>query len=309
MFDLLLCTIRIIDDIDRERKSMSTKLVNLRIDFAFKQLFGTKGNEEILTGFLNAILEESLDAPITSLQLEDQSYEDDKLSILDLLATLDNGTQVNIEIQLRNTHDMVKRSLYYWSKLYTSQMQEGMPYRSLRKTITINLLDFILFSQEDAFHTTGQLWNTKMQRLLSDDIEIHFVEIPKLVKQWREEKVNPWENTFVRWMLLLPAHEDEHLTQTLEEIAMNQDPILQKAMNKWENMSHDSSFRTAYEAHEKLLLDEQAKLAHAREEGLEEGMEKGNIQLIRGMHKNGMPLEDIAKFTGLSTEEIRKLLL
>lgn len=110
---------------DRERKPMSTKLVNLRIDFAFKQLFGTKGNEEILTGFLNAILEESLDAPIASLQLEDphlhKSYEDDKLSILDLLATLDNGTQVNIEIQLRNTHDMVKRSLYYWSKLYTSQ--------------------------------------------------------------------------------------------------------------------------------------------------------------------------------------------
>ncbi|OTX33660.1 ATPase [Bacillus thuringiensis serovar shandongiensis] len=222
---------------------MSTKLVNLRMDFAFKQLFGIKENEEILTGF----------------------------------------------------------------------MQEGMPYRSLRKTITINLLDFILFSQDDAFHTIGQLWNTKMQRLLSDDIEIHFVEIPKLVIQWREGKVNPWENTFVRWMLLLPAHEDEHLTQTLEEIAMNQDPILQKAMDKWENMSHDSSFRTVYEAREKVLLDEQAKIAHAREEGLEEGIEKGieqgKVQLIRGMHKNGMPLEDIARFTGLSTEKIRKILL
>ncbi|AFU17748.1 hypothetical protein MC28_G015 (plasmid) [Bacillus thuringiensis MC28] len=35
-------------NIDRERKSISTKLVNLRIDFAFKQLFGTKGNEEVL---------------------------------------------------------------------------------------------------------------------------------------------------------------------------------------------------------------------------------------------------------------------
>ncbi|PEZ06887.1 ATPase [Bacillus sp. AFS018417] len=292
---------------------MSTKLVNLRIDFAFKQLFGTKGNEEILTGLLNAILEESLDEPIVSLQLEDphlhKAYEDDKLSILDLLATLENGTQVNIEIQLRNTHDMIKRSLYYWSKLYTSQMQEGMPYRSLRKTITINLLDFILFSNDESFHTIGQLWNTNTQQILSNDIEIHFVEIPKLVRQWREEKVNPWENAFVRWMLLLPAHEDEHLTQTLEEIAMNQDPILQKAISKWENMSHDSSFRTAYEAREKLLLDEQAKLAHAREEGLEEGLEKGKFQLIRGMHKNGMPLEDIAKFTGLSTEEVRKILL
>ncbi|MEH7607349.1 Rpn family recombination-promoting nuclease/putative transposase, partial [Priestia megaterium] len=231
---------------------MSTKLVNLRIDFAFKQLFGTKGSEDILTGFLNAVLEKSLEAPIMSLQLEDphlhKAYEDDKLSILDLLATLNNGTQVNIEIQLRNTHDMVKRSLYYWSKLYTSQMQEGMPYRALRKTITINLLDFILFSSDEEFQTTGQLWDTTKQRVLSDDIEIHFVEIPKLVKQWREEKVNPWENAFVRWILLLPAHEDEHLTQTLEEIAMNQDPILQKAMDKWENMSHDSSFRSAYEA-------------------------------------------------------------
>lgn len=80
---------------------------------------------------------------------------------------------------------------------------------------------------------------------------------------------------------------------------MNQDPILQKAMNKWENMSHDSSFPLAYEAHEKLLLDEQAKLAHAREEGVEQG----KIQLIRCIHKNGMPVEDIVKFTGLSTKK------
>ena len=105
-------------------------------------------------------------------------------------------------------------------------------------------------------------------------------------------------------MLLLPAHEDEHLTRTLEEIAMKQDPILQKAMNKWENMSHDSSFRRAYEAREKLLLDEQAKLAHAEQKG----MEKGRIQLIQGMHKNGLSIEDIAKFTGLKGSDIQQFL-
>ncbi|MES1054282.1 Rpn family recombination-promoting nuclease/putative transposase, partial [Bacillus thuringiensis] len=96
----------------------------------------------------------------------------------------------------------------------------------------------------------------------------------------------------------------EHLTHTLEEIAMNQDPMLQKAMNKWEDMSQNSSFRLQYEAREKVLFDEQAKLAHAREEGKEEG----KMQLIRGMHKNGMPIEDIAKFTGLRVEEIREFL-
>ncbi|WP_445291671.1 PD-(D/E)XK nuclease family transposase, partial [Bacillus cereus] len=44
-----------------------------------------------------------------SLQLEDphlhREHEDDKLSILDVSATLDTGTKVNVEIQLNNNHD------------------------------------------------------------------------------------------------------------------------------------------------------------------------------------------------------------
>ncbi|MCY0078203.1 Rpn family recombination-promoting nuclease/putative transposase, partial [Bacillus thuringiensis] len=55
--------------------------VNLRIDFAFKQLFGTKGNEEILMRFLNEVLQKSLVSPITSVSLEDphlhKEYKED----------------------------------------------------------------------------------------------------------------------------------------------------------------------------------------------------------------------------------------
>ena len=58
--------------VGRERKSMANpSLVNLRIDFAFKQLFGTSGSEEILITFLNAMLKDSLESPIQSLQFED----------------------------------------------------------------------------------------------------------------------------------------------------------------------------------------------------------------------------------------------
>lgn len=42
---------------------------------------------------------------------------------------------------------------------------------------------------------------------------------------------------------------------------------------------------------------------------LQKGIEKGKIQLIHDMHKNGMPIEDIAKFTSLDIEEIRNILL
>ena len=38
-------------------------------------------------------------------------------------------------------------------------------------------------------------------------------------------------------------------------------------MNKQERISQDSSFRQAYEAREKALMDEAAKFAHARNEG------------------------------------------
>lgn len=86
---------------------------------------------------------------------------------------------------------MIKRSLYYWGKLYTSQLQKGMPYSALHKTITINLLNFVMFQEYEDFHTTGKLWNIQQQKPLSDDIEVHVVEIPKLMQQWREEKVNP----------------------------------------------------------------------------------------------------------------------
>ncbi|KEK21175.1 Rpn family recombination-promoting nuclease/putative transposase [Bacillus gaemokensis] len=303
---------------------MSNQLVNLRIDFAFKQLFGTNGSEDILITFLNAMLKDSLESPIASLQLEDphlhREHGDDKLSILDVSATLDTGTKVNVEIQLNNNHDMIKRSLYYWGRLYTSQLQKGMPYSSLHKTITINLLNFVMFQEYEEFHTTGKLWNMQQQNVLSDDIEVHIVEIPKLMQQWRDEKVNPWEDSFVRWLLLLPANEDEHLTQTLEDIAMNQDPILQKAMNKWERMSQDSSFRKEYEAREKALMDEAAKFAHAHNEGkkegiqeglqkgMEQGVQQGKIQMIKGMNELGVPIETIAKASKISVEEVKRIL-
>ncbi|OON47135.1 hypothetical protein B0R37_16935 [Bacillus anthracis] len=40
------------------------KLVNLRIDFAFKQLFGTSRREDILLTLLNAMLADSLKSSI-----------------------------------------------------------------------------------------------------------------------------------------------------------------------------------------------------------------------------------------------------
>ncbi|MCQ6531096.1 Rpn family recombination-promoting nuclease/putative transposase [Bacillus mycoides] len=182
--------------------------VNLRVDFAFKQLFGTKGNEEILMRFLNEVLQKSLVSPITSVSLEDphlhKEYKEDKLSIMDVRATLGTGELVNIEIQLANKHDIQKRSLYYWSKLYASQMQ--------------------------------------------------------------------------------------------------------RAIDKWDNMSHNQAFRREYEAREKVLLDEKAAVAHAEKKGIEKGREEERTQIIQQMHEGGMTPQNIATIVKMTVEEVQRIL-
>ena len=46
-------------------------------------------------------------------------------------------------------------------------------------------------------------------------------------------------------------------------------------------MSQDSSFRQAYDAREKVLMDEATKFAHAETEGIKRGMEQGMKQGIK----------------------------
>ncbi|AHA75513.1 hypothetical protein YBT1518_34181 (plasmid) [Bacillus thuringiensis YBT-1518] len=130
--------------------------------------------------------------------------------------------------------------------------------------------------------------------------------------QWKEKQVNPWEDSFLRWLLLLSANEDTQFTHTLEEIAMNRDLILKNAMQKWEKMSQDPEFRMSYEVRQKALIDEASKYKYAEKKGMEKGREvgiqEGKIQLIQGMHKNGMDIEDIAKFANMDMPEIRHIL-
>ncbi|MGG1148190.1 hypothetical protein [Bacillus wiedmannii] len=94
----------------------------------------------------------------------------------------------------------------------------------------------------------------------------------------------------------------------MEVIAMEQDEALQKAMQNWDNMSHNKEFRRAYEAREKLLLDEKAAVAHAERKGREQGLEKGRGQIIQQMYDSGMTSEGIATILKMSVEAVHRIL-
>ncbi|MED4732357.1 Rpn family recombination-promoting nuclease/putative transposase [Aneurinibacillus migulanus] len=287
------------------------KRLDLRIDFAFKALFGTHGNESILAAFLNAALRLPDSQKITEVTLLDPQFNkeniEDKKSILDVHAQLEDGSRVNVEIQMNNKHDMEKRTLYYWSRMYTSQMKEGMDYGELCRTITINIVDFRYLSHTLGYHSIFQLYETEEKFLLTDTLEIHFMELPKLLIKWRRGEVNPRENQLVRWLLLLEASEDEEITQVLEEIAMQEDQTLKKAIDEWERVSQDPEVLLAYEARRKTLLDEKSALRRAEKQGEIIGEKRGIMKVALGMIQKGMDNKTIAELTELTQEEIEQL--
>jgi len=164
------------------------QLIDLKIDYAFKLIFGKQGNEPILMAFLNAALkfpQENLITKVTLLNPElNKEYKDDKKSVMDIRAVTSEGMQVNIEIQLANKHDMERRSLYYWAKMYTEQMNKGMAYQELANTIAINILDFNYIKQTRNYHSVFRLFEKDEGFELTEALEIHFMDYPNIWISW-----------------------------------------------------------------------------------------------------------------------------
>lgn len=128
------------------------KLLDLKIDFAFKQLFGSERNKQLTIALLNAILQRTGRVPINEVTFITQEvsgeYKEDKQCRLDIVVKTQYGEFINIEIQLANKKDMFKRTLFYWSRLYNLQLQKGKGYHTLNPTITINICDFTFFQMQ-----------------------------------------------------------------------------------------------------------------------------------------------------------------
>ncbi|WP_434799503.1 Rpn family recombination-promoting nuclease/putative transposase [Terrisporobacter vanillatitrophus] len=120
------------------------KLLSPKNDVVFQKLFGVKQHEKILISFLNSILEPSGNDRIKSLTFEEKTLDvsliaSEKLSILDIRVITESNVNINVEIQLINQYNMIKRTFYYMSKMLLKQLVKGDNYKDLNKTITINM--------------------------------------------------------------------------------------------------------------------------------------------------------------------------
>ena len=247
---------------------MRRTLLNPKIDFVFKKIFGSEEHPEILISFLNAVLKPK--KPIVSVEIKnsdlEKEYIEDKFSRLDVKALTSNKEIINIEIQLKNEYNMIQRSLYYRSKLYEEQLSEGDRYDKLSRTVCINILDF-KYLKNDRFHNGYRLKEIETNEELTDLQEIHFIEIPKLKRfESTEEIVDLLEG----WVEFLRDPESE----VIRKLEMSNKEI-REAKDELYRLSRNSKERELYYLREKSLRDEISALANAKEKGLKEGLKQG----------------------------------
>ena len=135
------------------------------------------------------------------------------------------------------------------------------------------------------------------------------MELPKLISKWRRREVSPWESVLVRWLLLLEGSENQEILKTLEEIAM-QDPVLHQAMAAWEKTSDDPKVREEYFARRKVVLDEMAAVREAEirlREAMQKGKAEGKAEVAKNLIDLGMEISKVAKATGMTEEEVKRL--
>ncbi|MDE6426101.1 MAG: Rpn family recombination-promoting nuclease/putative transposase, partial [Ruminococcus sp.] len=238
-----------------------------KLDLVFKKIFSDVDNTDLLIDFLSTVLgisaTEIVDVTILDNELPPEIVNK-KFSRLDLLIKTKQG-YINIEIQVKNYGDFPERSLFYWARTFSKQLNKNNEYSVLEPTISINIVDFKLFSDRDKAHSTYKLLETENHSELSDKLRIDFLELPKAK--------NCKDNHLQEWLNFLSVTTEEGL-QMLETNTTTSEHI-RKAIAVVRKMSADEKFLLEIEKREDAIRDEASARAYEREQGKQEGLQQG----------------------------------
>jgi predicted transposase/invertase (TIGR01784 family) len=270
-------------------------------DYLFLKLMGEEGDEEECLAFLNAVLGSKGKKPVKLIKiLENKTFTadviGDKSSILDVRAETDIGEKINIEVQLKDLHNMEKRTLMYWGREFTKGLSASEDYKILPKVITINIVNFDNIKLDD-FHTCFHLWeDDHRDYLLTDVLEIHFINMVKFRKLKSRDIVN---HPLERWLTFFDITTPE---ETLQEV-IQMDGAINKTYERLNFVSQDKEVLRAYPMREMAMSDWTTGVNTAEERG----HMKAQLEIAKKLLHEGQSMEIILKTTGLDMETIQSL--
>ena len=287
--------------------------ISPRVDLAFKKIFGVEENKDLLISLINSIVgaEDQLSEVTLLNPYNPKNFKTDKLSILDIKATNQDGKRFNIEIQISDEADYDKRALYYWAKIYTEQLKVAEDYSKLSKAIGIHILNFTSIPEVKKYHNVFHITEKETGLLYFKDLELHTIELKKFSDSSDEELadiVAKVKNALDMWLAFLTRNDLLIAYNLPKEL---NDPNLKKAINVLSVMNFTPEEREAYEDHLKWLRIEANTIRNYEQRGEIRGKAEGrverNIEIAKKMLSKNHSISDISDLTGLSPEEISKL--
>lgn len=243
-----------------------------RVDLVFSLLFGAEQNRRLLIAFLNDVLRPA--TPIVSVDVlpprPEPSEVVEKVVFLDLRVRLQGGDQIDVEMQTRRHVALRPRVLFYWGRMYTGQLQRGEPYSGLQRCVVVLITDFVELAGQQ-FHSLFQVRERSTGELLTDHLELHILELPKL----RDALAGRDEPKLAACCRFLSAETDEQL-----EVLAMQYPILKEAKDALEQLSADPETRERAARREIELKLYEYGAALLREEGRAEGKRQSLLELL-----------------------------
>ncbi len=182
--------------------------------------------------------------------------------------------------------------------MYTMQVKPGDTYNELKKCITINIVDFICTPLKK-IHSSYHLKEDETGYILTDVLEVHFLEIPKLF----DKEIQIDENSaIVQWMEFLDGK-----SKGVMEMLAKKNESIKRAYDLLQIISKDEKARMIYEAREAELRDQLTRIKSAEEKGINIGEDRKAISIAEKMIKRGNSVEDIIDLTELSRDKILEL--
>ena len=281
------------------------KTLSPKLDVVFQALFGEVGNESITKGFLETILERKIDSiDLSRNPILRREFKDEKLGVLDIIAKLDENEICNIELQIVDKKNIIERILYYWSRLYSRQIKSGEDYKILQKAIVILITDFKIENLEELdYHSRWKIIEDKQGKkiILTQKLEIDIIELPKIIGKEKEQ------DNLLDWLYFLENPKSERVTKKMKE-----NENLKEAVKKLDNLSEDERMQRIADLRQKAIMDEKAIYEKGLEVGIEkgimEGSQKEKIEIAKKMLELKIDKKTIAEATGLTEQEIEKIL-
>ena len=314
--------------------------ITLTNDYAFKRLLGSEENKPLLQDFLECILDltpqQVLGLEFMDKELTKEEFSD-KTGILDVKLKLTDGTVIDIEIQASWNASFVKRTLFYWAKMYTADFKAGESYDKLHRCIAINIIADG-FKLNEAIHSEYLLQEKTAHTVLTDVLEVHFLDLQAAKRAKAEGNAKGNRSQLINWLRFIGATDRKE-----RAMIATKSPVLQMLNEKIDVLTLSPTERKLYESRMKLKSDittisetqfsagvERGKLlglaegkslglaegkslglAEGKSLGLAEGEVRGSrqkaLETARNLLVIGLSIENIAKATGLTVQEVETL--